>query len=92
VGTLIVTANASLGVVDERFFDGLARLLGPFLYKEKQWNDFHAEVDRLQASLLLNAVTAPDFQPPTEQLTVEHMLRTLGLLQGKVENSVDNKL
>ncbi len=92
VGALIVTSVRRLAGIDNNFFDGLSRLLGPFLYKEKLWDDFHAEVDRVQASLLLNAITTPDSKSPPENLTVEHMLGTLGFIKGKVDNSVDNKL
>lgn len=93
VGTLIVTSTqADFDEVDRIFFSSLARSLGLFIYKENMWVDFHSEVERLQASLLLNQISSPDDISPMDHSTVEHMLRRLGHLKGKVENPIVNKL
>jgi len=66
VGTLIVSSpGRRLDVVDQNFFDVVARSIGLFVHKENSWDDFHSGATRRQAALLL---------------------------QGDVENSVDNKL
>lgn len=89
VGTLIITAGPKqLDAIDQNFFDALTRTLALFIHKEKLWDDFHADLERMQASLLLHADTAPQGLSDTnlpDHRTVEHMLGMLGLVQGKVE-------
>ena len=93
VGTLIVTTpHLEFDEVDKPFFDTLARLLGIFVYRENMWIEFHSEIDRVQASLLLNLATTPDSLASADHPTVEHMLRMLGHLKGKVEFPLVNKL
>ncbi|MCB4757259.1 MAG: HAMP domain-containing histidine kinase [Elusimicrobia bacterium] len=89
-GTLTVNWNTqkAMSLEDHHFFTSIAKSLGLSLHRAKLWEDFQAQMEKIEASLRLNPRVAlsTEVKPMSyDQRVVDDMLTMVRLERGKWE-------
>ncbi len=89
-GTMIITRekNIPLDASEQNFFSSISRSLGLYLHRSKIWEDFHSQLEKVEAGLLLNASTLSSFpeswqKPEMIHQTLTSMKELVGMERGR---------